>query len=298
MRRPTSALLVVLPVVLTAVLAACADEPADTGRPLVAVAFYPLEEIVREVAGDAVDIVSVVPPGEEAHEYEPTPKQLTALGRADVVVYLGNGFQPSVEQAVSTFPDDVVHIDLLEGLPLLGIGDDLDPHVWLDPELMIAMTERVRDELSAAVPAAAADFADRATRYTDALRTLDEEMATGLAQCSSNILVTGHEAFGYLAAAYGLRQEAIAGISPAEEPSAKALERITQLVRDEGVTTVFFEAGLPADLARTIADETGVGTAELYTLESPSADELAAGADYRSQMLLNLAALRAGLGCT
>ena len=277
----------------------CADDSTNNGsRPLVAVAFYPLEEIVREVAGDTVDIVSVVPAGEEAHEYEPTPKQLNELGGADIVFYLGSGFQPSVEQSLSTISADAAVVDLLAGLPVRTIGDDIDPHVWLAPEMMILMTAQVSEELAAAIPAEADAFASRAAAYTAELTALDDEMAAGLANCAIHALVTGHEAFGYLAEAYGLRQEAIAGISPAEEPSAKALEQIAALVRDEGVTTIFFEAGLPDDLARTIADETGAATAELYTLESPSSEERADGATYASQMRLNLVALRAGLGCS
>lgn len=280
------------------VASACAPSSPHNVRPLIGVAFYPIEEIVRAVGGDAVDVVAVVPPGEEAHEYEPTPKQVTKLDRADVVFYLGGGFQPGVEQALAVLPGRVTKVDLLSGLPLLHLGDGTDPHVWLAPGLMAQMTEQVRSELATLLPAAAADLARRAAAYTTTLTTLDGEMAAGLAQCRSRLLVTGHEAFGYLAAAYGLRQEAIAGISPGEEPSARALERIAALVRKEDVTTVFFESGLPGDLSRTVAAETGAATAELYTVESPSRDERATGADYASQMRLDLAALRAGLGCT
>jgi zinc transport system substrate-binding protein len=280
------------------VASACAPSSPHNARPLIGVAFYPIEEIVRAVGGDAVDVVTVVPPGEEAHEYEPTPKQVTKLDRADIVFYLGGGFQPGVEQALAVLPGRVVQIDLLAHLPLLHLGDGTDPHVWLAPGLMAQMADQVRGELAAIVPASAAEFGRRAAAYTAALTTLDGEMSAGLAECRSRLLVTGHEAFGYLAAAYGLRQEAIAGISPGEEPSAKALERIAELVRREGVTTVFFESGLPGDLSRTLAAETGAATAELYTVESPSRDELAAGDDYASQMRLDLAALRKGLGCT
>ena len=277
---------------------ACAPGSPPNARPLIGVAFYPIEEIVRAVGGDAVDVVTVVPPGEEAHEYEPTPKQVTKLDRADVVFYLGGGFQPGVEQALAVLPSRVTRIDLLQQLPLLHLGEGTDPHVWLAPGLMAEMAEQVRRELAAILPTAASVIARRAAAYTATLTTLDGEMAAGLAHCRSRLLVTGHEAFGYLAAAYGLRQEAIAGISPGEEPSAKALERIAALVRREGVTTVFFERGLPGDLSRTVAAETGADTAELYTVESPSRDDLAAGADYASQMRLDLVALRAGLGCT
>ena len=292
-------------------LVACDSSSSnDDGQLVVAAAFYPLAEIVRNVAGDQATVVTIVPPGEEAHEYEPTPKELTQLEKADVVVYLGDGFQPSVEKAIESLPDSVVKIDLLEGLSLLpaggggtvgdtggttgteeveGLESGADPHVWLDPANMKAMTERV----AAAIPGSE----DGRDAYLTQLDELDAQFTEGLAECDSRILVSGHRAFAYLAAAYDLEAVSIAGISPSEEPSAQTLEDVAAFAKDNGVTTIFFEENLPDDLARTVADEIGASTAVLDPIESPSGDQLDANATYVSLMQDNLAALRAGLGC-
>lgn len=298
-------------------LVACGDDSSggDAGdRLTVAAAFYPIESIVRSVGGDAIDVVTLVPPGEEAHEYEPTPQQLTELGEADVVVYLGQGFQPNVEKALESLPDEVVRIDLLEGLTLLPITEQLpgtegeaegealesgnDPHVWLDPTNMQAMADTVAAALTEADPSGADGYTQRLGQYGTALGELDGEFTDGLGTCETNVLVTAHRAFGYLAAAYDLAPIAIAGISPSEEPSAKSLEAVAAFAKDNGVSTIFFEENLPDDLAATVAAEIGADTDVLDPIESLSTEQLDQDADYFSVMRQNLAALSTGLRCS
>ncbi len=287
---------------------------SDDGRITVAAAFYPLEQIVRNVGGDAIDVITLVPPGEEAHEYEPTAQQLTALQDADMVVYLGNEFQPNVQKAIDSLPSSVRRVDLLQHLTLLPVaeqlpgtegqpggetlGDGSDPHVWLDPANMQAMTTAVVDELGTAAPSLVDTLRANGSAYDAALGVLDGEFTAGLASCTSTILVTTHRAFGYMAAAYDLTQVAIAGISPSEEPSAKSLETVAAFAADNGVTTIFFEHNLPPDLATTVAEEIGATTAVLDPIESMSTDQLDAGEDYLSVMRSNLAVLRPALGCS
>jgi zinc transport system substrate-binding protein len=304
-----------LPVAALAVIVGgCGRDASDGDRVVVAAAFYPLEQIVRSVGGDAIEVVALVPPGEEAHEYEPTAQQLTALQDADVVVYLGNEFQPSVQKAIDSLPSAVRRVDLLQGLTVLPIseqlpgtegtpageslGDGNDPHVWLDPANMRAMTTSVVDALSTAAPSLASTFRTNGSAFDTALGTLDSEFRDGLASCTSDILVTTHRAFGYLAAAYGLTQVAIAGISPSDEPSAKSLETVAAFAAEHHVGTIFFEENLPPDLATTVAEEIGATTAVLDPVESLSSDQLDAGEDYLSVMRANLATLRDALGCS
>ncbi|HAP77687.1 MAG TPA: zinc ABC transporter substrate-binding protein [Acidimicrobiaceae bacterium] len=314
------------------------DASSTTGNRLtVAVSFYPVEAVVRAVGADAVDVVALVPPGEEAHEYEPTAQQLGELEAADIVVYLGGEFQPGVEKAIGSLPSSITRVDVLEAVEQIPFaegdehaedehtedeehaeGEDEhtedeehaegeeehghshegdDPHVWLDPANMALMATAVAEALGDARPDLANDFAAAAAAYGAELTALDEEMAAGLASCETDALVTNHDAFGYLAAAYGLRTVPIAGISPSEEPSAQALEEVAEIARANNVTTIFFEQNLPDDLARTVADEIGGSVAVLDPLESLSQEQLDAGETYISVMRSNLEALRAGLRC-
>jgi zinc transport system substrate-binding protein len=291
---------------VVSLLSGCATDSAATapsGRPVIAAAFYPIEELVRSVGGESVDVFTLVPPGQEAHDYEPTAQQVGKLQSAQVVFYLGDGFQPDVEKAVASLPDSVRKVDLLESVNLLPVTDALqgtegdiegevltggnDPHVWLDPQNMIAMAKVVAETLDT-----------DATGFVDQLQRLDTSFSGGLVHCRSHVIVTSHRAFEYLSHRYGLTQIPIAGISPTEEPSAKTLEAVAKAARANNVTTIYFEAGVPDDLANTVADEIGATTAVLDPLESLSSDQLDAGATYISVMTEDLATLRAGLGCT
>lgn len=283
-------------------LVACgSDGSGSSGGLKVAAAFYPIEEIVHRVGGDQADVVALVPPGEEAHEYDPTPQQLTELADADVVFYLGQGFQPNVEKAIESLPADVDTIDLLADLDLLPAGDGSDrddPHVWLSPHNMVRMSTTVLATLQEMSPDDARTFANNSGVYTNELTALDEEYDGGLRSCDSRLLVTAHRAFAYLADAYDLEAVSVTGISPAEEPSAKTIEEVAAFAEENDVTTIFFEENLPADLAATVADEIGADTAVLDPVESLSAEQLDAGDDYLSLMRDNLAAIAAGLRCT
>lgn len=291
-------LLAVGVVSLGTVFSACAGTPSKSnGKPTVAVAFYPIEEIVRRVGGSEVNVVELVPPGQEPHEYEPTAQQFADLEQADIVFYLGSNFQPNLQKAIESLPSSVQAIDLLEPLSLRAVADGIDPHVWLDPRNMDTMATYVADILGRLLPESADTFGRNVGEYHVDLFTLYGDLALGLRDCAVPILITTHEAFGYFAFAFGLTQIAIAGISPGDEPSAKQLETIAALAADNNVTTVFFEENLPADLAATVADEIGAATSSLATAETLTQDQLDAGESYLSLMRSNLLALRAGLSC-
>lgn len=288
---------IVIALAITGVGACTSDSTTDDGKLTVAVAFYPLEEIVRRVGGDSIGVATLVPPGNEPHEFEPTARQVADLENANVVFFLGNGFQPSLQRAIEALPDSVRRIDLLQGLTLLTVDDGDDPHVWLDPRNMQSMTRTIADILGEEAPTLATQFTTAADSFIGELGAVDDEFAVGLANCAVPVLVTTHRAFAYLADAYGLTHLAIAGVSPGDEPSAKALEAIAEFATENGVTTIFFEKGLPPELAETVANEIGVDVAEIATVESLTEAQLDAEDSYISIMRDNLSALRAGMDC-
>jgi zinc transport system substrate-binding protein len=268
----------------------------------VVAAFYPVDEAARRVGGDLVDVTNLTAPGVEPHDLELAPDQAEAIATADVVLYLGEGFQPAVQDAIGDAEGRTV--DLLAGLPTVEppsgsqVGLTVDPHVWLDPSLYARMVDEVRTAFSQASPEHASTFRSKADAFTREIGSLADEYAAGLAHCERSLLVTNHAAFGYLAAAYGLTQESISGLAPDAEPSAQRLAELKTLVEQDGVTTVFTEDLVSPKVAQALAEEAGVRTAVLHTLEGLSDEEAAAGADYGSQMRENLSTLRVALGCS
>jgi zinc transport system substrate-binding protein len=173
-----------------------------------------------------------------------------------------------------------------------------DPHVWLDPVLMRRVVAQVRTALTKADRAGKARYARNARALDAELIALDHRYRDGLATCARDEIVTAHDAFGYLARRYGLRQEGVAGLAPDSEPDAKRLAQLSDLVAREGVTTVFTESLLSPRIADTLAREARVHTAVLNPLEGLTDKERARGDDYLTVMDANLAKLRAALGCT
>ena len=289
-RRPRILLLVV------AVLGAGCAPSSPAPGPSVVAAFAPVAEAARQVAERRLAVIDLTPAGAEPHDLEVTAGQVDRIEAARVVLVLGKGFQPSVEQAARQHARRTA--ELLSRLPLdardrTRVGND--PHVWLDPVLMRELVRAVEQELATADPTHAREYARNAARYEARLGVLDTEFARGLASCRRRTIVTAHDAFGWLARRYGLTQRAIAGISPDQEPDPKRLAELADLVRREGLTTVFTERLVSSRVARTLAREAGgVHTATLDPIESASA---ARGGGYVGAMRRNLRALRAALDC-
>lgn len=284
------------------------ERPAARLR--VVASFYPVAFVAERVGGRRVVVTNLTPAGAEPHDLELTPRQRDQIEDADLVVVMGEGFQPAVEDAARARGGRTIR--LLDALARdlvtaggasvrRGVTADAharsDPHVWLDPHLMGRIVDEVTAALGRSAPARRAEFARNATALESELEILDDEFRSGLADCDRRVLVTAHEAFGYLAAAYGLRQEGVAGISPDAEPDARRLAELTDLVEREGVTTVFTESLVSPRVARTLAREAGVRTAVLNPIEGLNEREVRRAASYFTVMRSNLARLRAALGC-
>lgn len=279
------------------------SKKAPDNRPVIAASFYPIAEIVQRVAGDDVQLLQLNPAGKEPHETDLSAQQLVELSKADVVFYLGDGFQPSVEKAIKSLPTSVKAIDVLKSADVVRVSpfDDTnrfgnDPHVWLDPANMTKIAMAVSDSITSLLPNASA-LAQRLSDYSDELDSVGTLMDTRFASCERRELVTAHDAFGYFAQRAGLTTIAISGIDPSTEPSAKELEAIAKIARENNVATVFFEEILPKEFADTVAKAIGANTDSINAVETISQDDLDAGATYISIMKENITKVAAGLGC-
>ncbi len=301
-------------------ISSVADSAAEKGaaassdRPVVYASFYPLEEAARAIAGDSLQVKSLAPVGVSPHGIELTADVLEGLEKSAAVVYLGRGFQPAVEKALTSLPASVVQVDLLADAKMLPVdapvagveGDvdgevlagDVDPHLWVDPVRFADMASAIEKLIVSLAPDDATAIAARAEKYRSTLTALDREFRAGLAKCESTAIVTSHRAFGYLANQYGLEQLPIAGISPEEEPSPKSLEAVAIAAKAKGVTVIFFESLVPKELSETVAAEIGATTDALDPIEGLTQEDLDAGVNYVTIQQRNLASLRRGLRCT
>lgn len=296
---------------LVAVLAAGCEQapPPAAARPLVVATFYPLYEFSRQVAGDRMEVITLVPPGVEPHDWEPAPPDIARLRTARVLIFNGGGLEPWIDKLAADLEEAVV-IDTTDGFELKspppaghthghGKQDDhgRDPHVWLDPMLAQAQVEAIRGGLTRADPGGAEVYAQNARAYTERLSALHRAFEDGLRQCARRDIVVSHAAFGHLARRYDLRQVPVMGLTPEAEPSPADLARIVRFARQERVQYIFFETLVSPRLAETLAREIGARTLVLNPVEGLTKDEAAAGKSYVTLMEDNLQNLRTALEC-
>jgi zinc transport system substrate-binding protein len=275
------------------------SDGSDSGVSVVAAA-YPFAFVAERVGGNGVDVDNLTSPGVEPHDIELTPQQVADVSEADLLVY-EQSFQPAVDAAVEQagLSDDAT-LDVADVVPVDATGaedeDAPDPHVWLDPLRMVAITRAVADRLSAVDPGHERTYQANAADLVDDLQALDRAYSRGLADCERTTVVTAHDAFDYLAARYGLDMVPISGIDPTQEPSPGQQAEIADTVEADGITTVFTEELVSPAVTQSIADETGATTATLSPIEGLT-DETS-DQDYLSLMRANLHALEEANGCS
>ena len=304
---------------LSGLLVACGDSQDSTPAPkaarlTVAASFYPIAEIVQRVGGDDVELLALTAPGIEPHDSELSAKQLDDLSQADIVFYIGGGFQPDLEKAVASLPKTTVAIDLLKSVDVITSEEkddhaeeesdehghdhsDTDPHVWLDPANMVKMSAIVSQEIAKVQTELASDLTSRQTEYAKELTEVGTLMDTTFASCERKELVSAHDAFTYFTKRANLIAVPISGVDPENEPSAKELEVVAKIAQDRNVTTVFFEEVLPKAFADTVAKAIGASVDSINAVETISQSDLDAGITYSSIMKSNITKVAAALGC-
>ncbi len=287
--------------------------------------FYPLAYLTQEIGGDLVEVSSLTPDGAEPHDLELSPAKVMQIGRADAVVYLA-GFQSTVDEAIEhSEPKNV--IDVSQAVSLVETSADgnhpahdhdhegaeheatdehgdhnhadhahemtTDPHFWLDPDRMGQAATAIGQALAKADPDNAQTYTANAASIAKKMTALSAELIDGTASCKTTTFVTSHAAFGYLADRTKLTQVGISGLDPESAPSAARLKEISEVVKTEGVTTIFTEALVDPKVAQTLADDLGITTAVLDPIESQSDP----AKDYVDVMHDNINALRTALNC-
>lgn len=261
---------------------------ANDGKISVVATIYPLAFFASDLDPSAT-ITTIVGSGKEPHDYEPTIDDVKALHDAELLIVNGNVDEWAINAASDrNFPT-------ISALPMLNLPSS-DPHFWLDPIYAQGLVRDIGDQLKFLDPTNADVIAQNVEKKIAVLESLDQSFKDGFANCQLHEVVSAHEAFNFLASRYNFTVYGITGMNPESEPSASDLARMTDLIRDHHITTVFFEALVSPALSKALADETGATSDVLDAIES-----LAPGANaqtgYTDAMLTNLGKLRSALVC-
>jgi zinc/manganese transport system substrate-binding protein len=287
------------------VLGGCAAMPAGEARPLVVVSTNILGDVVTEVAGDQVEVRTLMKPDADPHSFAVSAQEAAQLRRADLVVSNGLGLEEGLQQ----------HLDAASaaGVPTLVAGEQIDvlpyadedaggapdPHFWTDPARMRAVVDALEARLARLDGVDAAILARTADDYRARLGQLDAQMTAAFAAIpvERRALVTNHHVFGYLADRFdiALIGAAIPGGTTLAAPSASDLADLVDAIERAGVRTIFAESSSPDRLVRALAREADVDV-EVVTLFAESLTAADGGApDYLTMMRVNTERITTGL---
>ncbi|HEY8424621.1 MAG TPA: metal ABC transporter substrate-binding protein [Limnochordales bacterium] len=249
-----------------------------------------LEDLVRQVAGEAWSVVSLIPVGADPHAYQPGPADAKRLAGAELVVMVGAGLEPAaLSRLVKSAPPEVTVLELAPRVALrwdeiAAEGDEAsggghahehgekagwDPHFWWSAPRVAMAVELIADSLARIDPAGEAGYRARAAAYRERLRALDGWIRQQVATIppERRLLVTNHDALGHLAVEYGFTVvgTVLPGTSTLAEASAAGIARLLQRIRSLPVGAIFAEATASPVVAERVSREAGLPLVTLYT---------------------------------
>ncbi|MDO4431892.1 MAG: zinc ABC transporter substrate-binding protein [Aerococcaceae bacterium] len=306
---------------LSAIFASGAAPVNAQDKKQVMTTFYPVYYLTQRIAGDKAEVKMLLDANQDAHDYETSARDVATIQQADAFIYQDDEmehFVPDVIKMLDTDKTQVVKstegIELLKGEAHEDDAHDheseesheseahdhdhdhdhaheFDPHTWMDPMVYAKQAENIKNALIQVDPDNKETYEANTQQLVEELTVLDAEFREQLATRDNKVFVVQHAAFGYLAHAYGLTQEAITGISSTEEPSAAVLAQMQSFVKEHQVDVIYVEPALDTAIAKVVADASGAELRPLRTLESLTEEERAKGEDYFTVMRANLAEL-------
>jgi len=238
--------------------------PARAGRPFKAVATVGMvADVVRNVAGDRADVVSLIGEGIDPHTYRATRNDLIQLREGDIIFYNGLMLEGKM--------GDVLIRVARRGKPVYAVteaiqeegsyvitdeANEFDPHVWMDVGGWIQVVGVVEQALAEFDPESAGVYAQNASRYKERLRRLNEYARISMASIpeSQRVLVTAHDAFGYMGRAYGLEVRGIQGLSTESEAALKDIEDLVAFLVENEIPAVFVETSVADKNVRALVE--------------------------------------------
>ncbi len=276
--------------IILTLLFGCSLEDEDNAK--IYTSFYGMYDFTRMIAGNDAEIEVLIPPGVEAHDWEPSARDIMGLNSADVFIYSGMDMEPWAGELIESLDNnELIAIEASNGVNKLSEGEGTDPHVWLDPENAMKQLESIAKGLSDAYPENAKLYADNLENCKKRLAELDKEFETAAEEFVDKEIIVTHGAFGYLCSAYGIKQYSIEGITGESDPSSATIREVIDYMKSNGKTSIFYVKAEGDKLANTIAQEVGAKT---YTLNPFEGD--GTGQGYFEVMQENLENIKEALG--
>jgi ABC-type Zn uptake system ZnuABC Zn-binding protein ZnuA len=241
---------------------------SGTANPSVLTSTTFLADIVRNVAGDRMTVDSLLPIGADPHSYQPTPQDMAKIERSKLIIVNGAGY----ESFLSTLLENKTVVEASANITVKKSEQGVDPHLWLDPNLVITYVENIRAALTVYDPAGADVYKTNAAAYIRQLKELDTWIQDQVKQIPSDkkLLITNHESLNYFAERYGftVTGAVVPSFSSNASPSAQQMAELINAIKKLDVHAIFLDAADNDTLAKQIAAETSVTVISDLHLES------------------------------
>ena len=298
MKRTTIVLALLL--LASCILTGCKAQSGSENSSKVYASIYPIYYLTDRIAENGVDVEIVMPPSADPHNWEPSLKQMAELEDCALFIYNGAGLEQWAAKASQIAAGNNAAVlevaSALNGQLISATGNEgehsVDPHFWLNPVMAKEMAVAIRDSLIELDPDNTELYSNNYSLLAQDLEQLDEEYEATLSHCQKKEFVVTHQAFGYLAQRYGLKQIHIMGISAESEPTPSRLAQLTKTLKELDIRYVFTEPFTGSRVAQVLATETGAKVLELNPIGGLTEEEQKSGADYLSLMRENLKQLK------
>ncbi|MFT4566062.1 MAG: ABC-type Zn uptake system ZnuABC Zn-binding protein ZnuA [Saprospiraceae bacterium] len=222
-----------------------------------------LQDIASRVIGSDHDISMIVPIGGDPHLHEPTPSNARLVADADLILINGLTFEGWINELIDNSGTGGTVVTVTQGIDVLGsqvYQNSTDPHAWMDASNGIIYARNIRDAIVELSPANASKYNANFTKYEKELRKLDEEITSAISTIPEKrrILITSHDAFQYYGRRYGIRLEAIMGISTEAEAQTADIIRVNKVIRENKVPAVFIESTINPKMIQQLATDNNV----------------------------------------
>ena len=277
----------------------------------VATTVAPISSIVRNVAGNRVNLHGVVPDGVNSHTFEPAPSDAVILSEADILIMNGLYLEePTLELAEATMADGTEILKLADltiteeewafDFSFPEDGGHPNPHLWINVPYALNYAVLAQAKLAELVPDQADYFAENLTRYTDVLNRLDAAIMEGVQTIpeQNRKLLTYHDSYAYFARRYGMTVIGAAQPSDFSEPSASEVAGLIDQIREEQIPAVFGSEVFPSDVLEQIASETGATYVDELRDDDPPGEPGSPEHTYVGMMLKNMSLMIPALGGT
>ncbi len=308
----------ILAVILPAVLLCCCTFNIDKNKKTVIVAtLFPQYDFCKSIVGDKAEVVLLLPPGTESHNFEPTVKDILTVSSSDMLLYTGSLLEPWADTVIEGLmgaadEKDVspMVVDVSENIEKCAHGHDDhelengahehsdDPHIWTSPKRAKQMVENILTALCERDPANRDFYRSNAETLQKELDKLDGELKIISEKCKGKTLCHGGKfALGYLTADYGISfTAAYDSCSSQAEPSAKKVVQIIESIKAQNLQAVFYEELAVPSVAETIANEANVEMLLLHSCHNLSKDELMRNESYVKLMTKNIENIKIAIG--